>query len=339
VSGLRADEARIPVYRQTTINQSGSYILTRDISVSSGVAILITTPATHVSLDLNGHTIQSSSGTSPVVYAYFVDSVQIRNGRLQGGNSGIQGNGASNLRIERVEITGTNDVALFVNPVRSIDLIGCHIHDVPGDAAFVANTTDPVNPTFVARAIDNTIERCGGNGLFFEGLRAGEVRHNSITDWGKAGFFTGLIIQPAAAGDSTCGGTLVAENVLSTVLATSGNGIAIFCPRNLVQENVVKGGGDAGIKLISDENRIERNVVGGVAGDGIEVGYSNDPRLAYRNHLEGNQVQGNSGASSCGIVFLNGNGHTFRNNIVRGNPWGICGGALGTNTDAGGNIL
>ena len=38
---LVADEGRIPIFQQTTITQSGHYVVTRSFSVSSGSAILI----------------------------------------------------------------------------------------------------------------------------------------------------------------------------------------------------------------------------------------------------------------------------------------------------------
>lgn len=84
-SPVLAVEGRIPIYNQITIDQPGSYIVTRDFSVETGSAITITVDRVH--LDLDGHSITNNgssdtitNGTSGAV------DIGIRNGKIIGGN-------------------------------------------------------------------------------------------------------------------------------------------------------------------------------------------------------------------------------------------------------------
>jgi hypothetical protein len=267
-----------------------------------------------------------------------VPFVTIRNGLIQGGSPAIQqGVSSRRLRVENVEIADAKDAGVRANPLGSVEIAGCHIHDIDGTGLYLLDTENLMEPTYGARIVDNVIERVTGNGIFLTGVRSAEIRRNRISDWGTTGSFSGITLQPVDP-DTTCGGSIIADNVLGTIYATSGTGLFLGCSRNLVTGNVVRGATARGIWVISDENRIERNISSGNTGHGIEVGVSGFPTFATRNHLEANQVEGNLGAASCGISFANGNGHTFRNNVARGNPTAICGGSLGTNTDAGGNL-
>jgi hypothetical protein len=333
---LWADEARIPIFTPTTISQSGYYILTRDISVSSGPAITIApvTPPIAVTLDLNGHSLQSTSLADSVIDAGGVDSLTIVAGQVRGGRQGMGSGPVGHLKVERIEVSGSQENGISFSTTGIVDIVDCHVHDV-GTFGIFLNTTSATRPTFAGHIAGNKIERTGAVGIFLEGLRSGNVQGNLIIDWGSSGTFPGLVIQPGAG--PGCGGNLLAENTVTSTLSTGGEGIFVACPGNIVRENVVKGGHASGVHLFSDENLIEWNLISGIVGHGIEVGSLIQPKLVSRNHVESNLADGNSG---CGINFVNGNGHSYRNNIVRGNTTaGVCGGALDTNVDGGGNIL
>jgi hypothetical protein len=112
------------------------------------------------------------------------------------------------------------------------------------------------------------------------------------------------------------------------------DGINIVISRNnLLVDNVVRKNGRYGIWSGSDGTRLERNVASANGSHGILIGA--DGVFGLRNYLVGNQAQDNLAAGSCGISFVNGPSHVYRENVVRGNSVaGFCGSA---NTDAGGN--
>src|SRR6185295_6510941 len=234
----------------------------------------------------------SGSTIDPVISANATASVAIRNGQLQGGVYGIRVNSSSHLVVERLEIFGTHGAGIFSNPVLSVEVVGCHIHDVENDGIFMFSPSATGSQNFDARIVDNLIERTGGAAIFFEGMRSGEIRGNRISDWGSLGGLPpGITVQPVGP-DTHCGGSLITGNTLSSTIGTSGIGIDVDCSRNLVTENVVRGAGNAGIRVIADENRIERNVASGNAGHGIQIGEPGFPAVANRVHLEGNQTTG-----------------------------------------------
>ena len=63
----------------------------------------------------------------------------------------------------------------------------------------------------------------------------------------------------------------------------------------------------------------ERNVASHNGVDGIRLG--NAAPSGLRCHLEGNQAEDNP----CGIDFLNGPTHSYRNSLLRGNTTSVCG--------------
>lgn len=86
---LRADEGCIPIAGPTTSAAPGHHVLTRDIDVSGATGIVI--DAHHVTLDLNGQVISSALSTNVLIgISQTADFVNIRNGRLSGGNDGIK---------------------------------------------------------------------------------------------------------------------------------------------------------------------------------------------------------------------------------------------------------
>src|SRR5262245_66107010 len=87
---IRADEGRIPIFQPTTITSTGSYVVTRDITVASGNVITI--QASYVTLDLNGKTltIQSTVPEDTVIgIGPGASNLRVRNGRAVGGWRGV----------------------------------------------------------------------------------------------------------------------------------------------------------------------------------------------------------------------------------------------------------
>lgn len=132
-----------------TISEPGSYYLTRNISVSSGNAITIST--NKVTLDLNGFTISSTSA-SPSGSGILLDGTQVDiticNGHIQGGatnnGSGVySGSGFSygisyggmpsaNLLVSRVSVSGCANHGIYLYDDRSSVVEACTVRTVGG---------------------------------------------------------------------------------------------------------------------------------------------------------------------------------------------------------------
>ncbi len=340
VPGPGADEGHIPIYKQTTITAPGHYVVTRDFSFASGYGVLI--QADNVTLDLNGHTITGppcSGGEAAVTINTIVATrgIVIRNGRLMSGCYGITAFSTNrvSVRIEHVEVGGSGLQGIDIVAVESVEVVNCHIHDV---ASLYGINLRGGSGAFTGRISDNTVERVGTTGIHLQGLVAGEVRRNVVTDYGLGSAGVSGINLLANSLTWGAGGNLVEGN---TVTASSGgtddDGIRAndTSPNNLILNNVVKWC-RYGIYSYGDGTRIERNLVSNSTIHGIRAG---NGAIGSFNHVEENQTQYNAGVGSCGISFDNGNGHVFRNNNLRGNTVaGACNGTLGTNADGGGNI-
>ena len=86
---LVADEGRIPISTPTTITKSGHYIVTRDLFIN-GPGSILAIGNNHVTIDLNGFSLQSLNGTDPVIRSLGgFGSLTIRNGTVEGGSAGI----------------------------------------------------------------------------------------------------------------------------------------------------------------------------------------------------------------------------------------------------------
>src|SRR5882672_8519699 len=179
-----ADEGRIPIFAPTTITDPGHYVVTRDFT-APGVAITIT--ANNVTLDLNGHTITGpggcGSGTDNIAIdnATATDGLVIRNGRLLNGCSGIFANGLNRMRIriEDLEIAGSSDSGILIGAAETVDIQRCHIHDGLQAGMLILGSVG----AFKGRFIGNTIERVALEGMLINGLTAGEIKDNAISDF------------------------------------------------------------------------------------------------------------------------------------------------------------
>src|SRR6058998_276615 len=167
---ILADEARIPIFQPTTITQPGYYILTRDLSPASGTAITI--QADGVTVDLNGRAINTAPSQAAIVVNGGFQNVTIRNGRLLGGNLGVDAAASApatvNLRVERIEIRNTAFVGVQVLGAGIVQVTSCRITDSGGDGMFI-NT--PSGGMALGQFIDNVIDNMGRFGISFGGGR------------------------------------------------------------------------------------------------------------------------------------------------------------------------
>jgi parallel beta-helix repeat protein len=342
---LQADEGRVPVFGVTTITQKGHYILTRDIpDPAAPGSNVITITADDVTLDLNGHTISPAAGFDAIVINTTAgprEGITIRNGKIVGGARGIDSPIANTARVrfQDLEVSGSSGSGIVVGNARYVEVSGCQIHDVKPFGILV----DGNGASFEGRFLDNTIHSILSFPMYLAGLRGGEIRRNVIRDYGAGGGGIDGIVLFAAAGVQAGGNVLEGNLVSALPTGVDDDGIDIdsTSPNNLVVNNVVTQNGSFGIRAVGNGTRLERNVVSRNGSHGIIIGAGATGSFIQ---AEQNQAQENTAAGSCGIFVSNGNGHSIRNNNVRGNALvGIfvagCMPVAGTNSDNGGNIL
>ncbi len=312
---LQAADGTIPVWTQTVITQPGHYILTRDISVSSGVAI--TVDADGVTLDLNGHTITSSDPVDPVILLTpDKDDLHVKNGTLQGGGYGIHSNGAaatSHIRVHDLTISGQAGYGmLFVSPAY-VEVLGCRV----GPTESQEGISVQGSPGFSGRFIDNVVVDPGDKGIELQYLHEGEVAGNIVTQHQEHDH--GLYL-------SSCRANRIEANIVSSELDGGHSGIYADCDDSVISGNLSRGF-TYGIEVRGNGNRVISNEANDNSNDGIYVSGTD-------NYVFDNMCHGNAG---YGIRFGDGNGHAYRDNMLRGNSLGAVGGA--PNTDVGGNIF
>jgi len=340
IEGLRADDGRIPIYKQSSITAPGHYVVTRDFSYTSGNGVFI--QANNVTLDLDGHTITGPacvSGEAAVQINSIVATrgIVIRNGRLMSGCYGITAFSTNrvSVRIQHVEVGGPGLQGISIVALDFAEVTTCYVHDV--GTIYGINLRGQTG-SFNGIISDNIVERVGATGILLDGLAAGQVRRNVVTSFGSISAAADGIRLLADFLTWGAGGNLVEGNTVTALPGgTDDDGIRAddTSPNNLILNNVVKGC-RYGIFSYGDWTRIERNVVSNNTIHGIRAGSG---VVGSFIHVEENQTQANLGAGGCGIQLDNGNSHVSRNNNVRGNTVaGVCNATLGTNVDGGGNI-
>jgi parallel beta helix pectate lyase-like protein/copper-binding protein NosD len=333
-----ADEGRIPIFKPTTITQSGSYVVTRDITVASGA--IITVQASDVTLDLNGKKLQMTNPTDAIIFLDTQTSTfRVKDGTLIGGAVAITNTfagGPALLDARNLDLVSQPGDAIFVVFAGEVSVSDCRIRHAGNNG--IAVTASPSAVSSAVRITGNVLSDISNRAIQVSNVRSVAILDNVISEAGSG-------IQASYSPFTSPGGSdIVKGNVVEHRGdgTSTGDGISIFNnggPRrtSLVLDNVVSGF-TRGMFLNGDGLRISGNVVHrGVAispwtGDGL---YLNNARESL---IEGNQIQGNAG---CAIVFVGSgtSGNAYRNNMLRGNGGGtVCNTGVG-NTDAGGNIL
>jgi hypothetical protein len=347
-SGLKAGEGSIPIYQPTTISQPGHYILTRDLSITGGDGITIL--ANDTTLDLNGHSVSSSSTTGSMVeIGSGFTNVAIRNGILAGGNYGVHyvsTTARANISIQRlrISVSSPGTAAISIMGADLVEVSSCDIDmtdPFAGDSALspaaVRVNVDEINTdagcfsglgSFTGNiSMNNITEKGGYDGILLCYLQGGAVRSNRVIN---SVYFPdgGIFLADNGPGPRTTS-TVIEDNFVEAPdLGLAG--IAADRPGKVIDNiimgtaSVPRGGGIA----VSGYSLIMGNVVHGSSDGGISVGSN--------CLLEANLIEGSS--RGCGIL-LSDTGNTFRNNVLRNDAGGgVC--DLGTNNfDAGGNTF
>jgi len=337
---LLADEGRIPIFQPTTITSTGSYVVTRDITVASGNVITI--QASYVTLDLNGKTltIQSTVPEDTVIgIGPGASNLRVRNGRVVGGWRGVAnllGGALGVLEVSKVSFSGHGADAIRFQSADAVTVSECRFRKVGNSGVSIQSAA----LSSAAHIVGNDFSDVDNRAITLTNVRSVEVLNNVISN-ANTGIETVYVSPPLVPG----GSSLIQGNVIEagSDIALPADGILVYASVGaqlqaaLVLDNVVSGFAP-GIEVHSGQGaRISGNVVH----RGVSTGLSNgDGILVFsgaQTLVEGNEVQGNAG---CGLVFNAGtNANAYRNNMLRGNGGGaVCNTGVGT-TDAGGNIL
>jgi parallel beta-helix repeat protein/putative cofactor-binding repeat protein len=321
----------IPISQPIIITDPGHYVVTRDFEVAAGVAIDI--QSDHVDVDLNGHTITSTSLVDAVISVDDVNFVRIGNGMVIGGLYGVESASTAGitLMIERVAVSGTGSDGMHLAGILHAAVNSCVITQAGNSGLYVA--PPPAGEPVSGHLVDNSIIEASNRGIYLAFARDVVIEGNVI-----AGANGGCISFGGVGG-----GNIIKRNSCSLKVdgVIPAIGIQLDSDNNQVLNNTVKGFSHAGIMVLSDGNRIAENVVadtvviGSVTGAGILVSGGLGPDVV-RNLIEGNQIEDNAG---CGILLeTSAAASVYRNNMLRGNGGGaVCDSGTG-NTDAGGNI-
>lgn len=277
LSGTRTPGDGNSVFR---ITLSGSYYLTEDLVVGSGLSG-IEIASSGVTIDLMGFEIRGVvSSTAGILSTINVDGVVIRNGSIRGtGSFGIEvrvspGAPASNTRIEHVRISGCSTGLVGGNGVIVRDCvfeensIGAILGttSVVERSGFIRNLGRALETGSAANVSDSRFISNGGVGAT---LGSGSRLIDSLASGNGADGFvlaTGSTVERSRSLNNAGSGFVI--NNSSTIIASEASGNSadgiVGAGDCLIVDNVVRSNGNAGvgagISVSQPDNRIEGNV-------------------------------------------------------------------------------
>jgi hypothetical protein len=226
-----------------TIYESGSYYLTRNLTVSSGTAITIS--ANGVTLDLNGFTISSTdpSTTGTGVLLNFARNVTIHNGHIGGevtndGSGYYSGHGFScgiiyqgpqpqNVLISRVSVSGCMESGIYVGSSGSTAVESCTVRTVGGHGILASTIKTSVAMDCGASAIyGQQVSDCRG----WSGSGYGVYAATAQNCYGSSGSGTGISANTAqnCYGSSGSGTGISANTAQNCYGSSSGSDDGVF---------------------------------------------------------------------------------------------------------------
>lgn len=236
-------EARQPISTAPfTINQSGAYYLTTNLTVSSGDAISIA--ANGVTLDLNGFTIRSVSPTASGTAIHLGGSrhdIVIANGFIIGGvtndsagnyggsgfNNGIvySGNNPTNVTVRRICVSGCLLDGIFLGAAGSL-ADSCQVQTVgsQGIAATIVKNCLAINCGSTAINASQ-VSDCRGTSFFSYGIFCNQVFKSSGSSSRHTGIYTQLARDCIGYAGSASSGIYTTTAVNCSGFSSSGYGI------------------------------------------------------------------------------------------------------------------
>ena len=215
----RAAEGRIPIFEATTISKPGKYIVTRNITTSSGsAAIYVFGSAGSVDVDLNGFTVTSTAAGAWVIRGAFLENLTVRNGTIVGTptTGGILTQNCELSAVEDVTIENT-DVGIQLLDTRQYLVRGNTISTTVSHGVLVNQSGDPANRSgcVIKRnvAVDsgsmgmnislggslvegNVVNGSAGWGLYLLGNSNTGYKNNTTGDNGSGCVFGGVALSP-----------------------------------------------------------------------------------------------------------------------------------------------
>ncbi|MEJ2422412.1 MAG: NosD domain-containing protein [Acidobacteriota bacterium] len=279
-----ASNGRIPIDAPgTVISAPGSYYLVADLDAGGTGGDAIDVEASHVTIDLNGHTITADSGADGVSTALAsgpVENVRITGGRINGGLRGTYLTGVTACRVDHVTFTG--------------------------QAYYPIGVIAPTGATAMAQIDHNIILASGANsGISGSGIQGGLMTDNVVKGTARAIFL------------NNCYEIQIARNNCSQ---NTSNGIALVnCDHCTLRGNTCEGNGANAIVLngchdvMVRDNLCSQNT-SSTGADGIALYSSNDNtvdwNLADGNSTYGLQIDSNSSGNrySFNVALNNGSG-------------------------------
>lgn len=199
---------RVPIYQvPATIDTPGSYYVSRDLTGSSGAA-LITIASDDVTLDLAGHTVRrTDAGGDVIASSGNPTNIEIRNGRIVGGSKGIYlwnvAGSSFDVVLSRLTISDTSDDGVHVEGgyevgvPTSVRIEGLSVFDAGGRGIAVSWAHNGVIRNNVVRnasldgivvegsagvaVADNNSSRNGDDGIEILGSTATSVDSNHLS--------------------------------------------------------------------------------------------------------------------------------------------------------------
>ena len=332
----QAAEGRIPISGCTSIDASGSYLLTRDIPQAETVCPCIDIKANNVTLDMGGHLLEmpQSLGGCAAIYAVDKKSLHIRNGIIANASDGIylvNLNTPGDFVIEKMTIVGSGQD-------------GIHLE---GDASCTASGAG--NTCSRALLRDNVIKagtQISSNGIFMQGYEGSILENNTIhlTDTGiQLQNSRNNILRKNTISKCFTDGVVLASSsssnhIVMNVISNNTNGISILggttdtTMSNVVEKNIISFN-DIGVNIFeSHNNTVSHN----------NITNNTDTGILVQSNSSGNSIDWNNltGNANFGMHFDS----TTHNNVFSNNrswPSGIiddtCN-VLCLNDDGGGNI-
>ena len=275
-----AAEGRIPISGPTTINQSGMYIVTKDITADASTCDGIVVDTNNVTIDFDGHslTLLGGAGCDGVSNTPGTTDISVMNGQISGGDNGIffQTVGGD-FSVENMTIIGVTGAGITID----------------GSSGGPGTPCQGTQNNARAKVVENTV-KAGITGSAFAGIYLHCVEGSRIERNQVRESYNGIWMDEVWD-------TKVTENV-ATQNAFAGIEIDTSF-RNIVMHNVTTSNTYDGIYLYySDNNTVMYNNASGNDANGIVVETSNFNNLTYNTASDNKSSNG----EGTGILLING---------------------------------
>jgi nitrous oxidase accessory protein NosD len=230
-----------PSTQPLVITRPGVYVLNRDITVSSGDAITISSGG--VTLDLNGRSVSiATPGTGRGIFVNGAAGVTVKNGKIGAFNINVQVNNSTNITLSGLQVVGANlplsggpsEIGVLLISTRAAEIAQCTISSV-GLGIFVRGPISGGNNIHHNTIVGGPDTSRSPLGMCWNPLPGGVS-----TDPGPKGdrvyanhvsqFLTGISFSAGSTG------SIVAENTIAFVNAAFS---ATTMSGNLVEDNKV----------------------------------------------------------------------------------------------------